>query len=289
MLDVRRLRLLLELSRRGTIAAVAEALSYSPSAVSQQLSVLEKEAGTRLLEPFGRRVRLTPEGEVLVEHAATILAELERAEAGLSAASGEVRGTLRIAAFQSAMLTLLPDALITLDHDHPDLRIESTEMEPEESLPMLQTGDFDLVLCEEYPGHPRAVPAGLERTDLIGDRLHLVVPEGWGQPALMDLTDAPFAMEPLGTNSRNWAQSICRTAGFEPDVRYTTSDLLVHLRMVERGLTAALVPDLARPQEHRGVTVCELDGEPRRHVFAATRIGAAKRPAIRVAIEALGG
>lgn len=133
MLDVRRMRLLLELSRRGTIAAVAEALAYSPSAVSQQLGVLEKEAGTALLEPFGRRVRLTPEGEALAAHAETILTELERAEADLSASSGEVRGTLRIAAFQSAVLTLLPDALIDLSRDHIDLRVEATEMEPEAS------------------------------------------------------------------------------------------------------------------------------------------------------------
>lgn len=289
MLDVRRMRLLLELSRRGTIAAVAEALAYSPSAVSQQLGVLEKEAGTALLEPFGRRVRLTPEGEVLASHAETILTELERAEVDLSASSGAVRGTLRIAAFQSAVLTLLPDALIDLSRDHLDLRVEATEMEPEESLPALLAGDFDLALCEEYPAHPRAVPRGLERTDLVTDGLRLAVPQSWGRPDLPDLANAPFAMEPVGSTSRDWAAAACRTAGFEPDVRYTTNDLLVHLRMVERGLAAAFLPDLAQPQDRPGVTLRPLDGRPVRRIFACTRIGSTRRPAIRAALETLAG
>lgn len=149
MLDLRRLRLLVELSRRGTIGAVAQALSYSPSTVSSQLGVLEKEAGVALLEPAGRRLRLTAAGELLVSHGVRLLTELERAETGLAALRGEVVGTVRVAAFQSAVLALLPPALLDLRARHADLRVEVTGLEPEVSLPALAGGDFDLVLAEE--------------------------------------------------------------------------------------------------------------------------------------------
>src|SRR5262245_41582082 len=127
MLDLRRLRLLRELARRGTITAVAESLSYSPSAVSQQLTTLEKETGLRLLEPAGRRVRLTAQADLLVAHAEVLLEAMERAEAALAQSLNETAGTLRVAAFQSAVLTLVPHALTQLGQQHPALRVEITE------------------------------------------------------------------------------------------------------------------------------------------------------------------
>lgn len=288
MLDVKRLRLLVELSRRGTIAAVAQALSYSPSAVSQQLAVLEKEAGAALLEPVGRRVRLTPQGELLVTHAETVLAELERAEAGLEASGKVVTGTVRLAAFQSAVLSLLPGALLHLAHQHPDLRVEVTEMEPERSLPALAAGDFDLVLGEEYPGHPRPRFPGVDRLDLLADELRLAVPAGWHARSLPDLAGQPFAMEPEGTTSRQWCLAVCREAGFEPDVRYTTTDLQIRVRLVSSGLAAALLPDLVDVTDRTAVTLRPLAGRPTRQVFTATRRGGRARPAVRALAEALG-
>src|SRR5918911_518503 len=154
MLDLRRLRLLRELARRGTIAAVAEALAYSPSAVSQQLAAREKEAGVRLLEPAGRRVRLTAQADLLVAHAEVLLEEMERAEASLARSLNQAVGTLRVAAFQTAVLALVPQALLDLESEHPSLRVEVTELEPEVALAALVTGEFDLVLGEEYPGLP---------------------------------------------------------------------------------------------------------------------------------------
>lgn len=287
MLDVRRLRLLVELSRRGTIAAVAEALSFSPSAVSQQLGVLEREAGTVLLEPVGRRVRLTPQGELLVAHAEEVLAGLERAETSLAASRGEVTGRVRLAAFQSAVLALVPEALTRLAEQHPTLRVEVTEREPEQSLPDLAAGDFDLVLGEEYPGHPRPRLRGLDREDLLTDQLHLAVPAAWGVRALGRLRDRPFAVEPEGTTSREWALGVCRTAGLEPDVRHVSTDLQIHLRLVETGLAAAFVPDLAGARGRPGVRLIALPGRPVRTVFTAVRVGARARPAIGAVIDAL--
>lgn len=287
MLDLRRLRLLVELSRRGTVSAVAQALSYSPSTVSSQLGVLEKEAGVALLEPVGRRVRLTAAGELLVPYAVRLLAELERAEAGLAALGGEVAGSVRVAAFQSAVLALLPPTLLDLRGRHPDLRVEVTELEPDVSLPALAGGDFDLVIAEEYPGHPLPRTLGVHREDLLTDRLDLVVPRDWGDRGLGDLAGRPLAMEPPGTPAREWAVRVCREAGFEPEVLVTTTDLQVQLRMVESGVAAALLPDLAEGAGRPGVRIVPLPGQPRRRVFTATRAGSHSRPAIGAVTEAL--
>jgi DNA-binding transcriptional LysR family regulator len=287
VLDVKRLRLLVELSRRGTIAAVAQALSYSPSAVSQQLSVLEKEAGVALLEPVGRRVRLTSEGELLVSHAQRILRELEQASTSLEAAAGTVEGTVRMAAFQSAVLTLMPPALIALQTERPALRVELSEMEPEQSLPALAAGDFDIVLAEEYPNRPQPRLMGVTREDLVGDDLELVAPARWGPSSIEAMATAPFAMEPRGTPAREWAEGVCRQAGFEPNVAYTSTDLQIHLRMVDSALAAALMPRLAGADRYRGVQAWPLPGLPTRRVFAAVRQGSAGRPAVKAVIEAI--
>nr|WP_281497327.1 LysR substrate-binding domain-containing protein [Ornithinimicrobium sp. F0845] len=286
-MDLRRLRLLVELSRRGTIGAVAEALSYSPSSVSSQLGVLEREAGVALLEPVGRRVRLTAAGELLVGHAVHLLAGVERAEAGLAGLHGEVVGTVRVAAFQSAVLTLLPPALLDLRGQHPELRVEVTELEPEASLPALAGGDFDLVLVEEYPGHPLPRTLGVDRAELLSDGLDLVVPRDWGHLEVGDLADRPMAGQPPGTPAREWAVRVCREAGFEPDITVTSSDLQVQLRMVERGLAAALLPGLSEASSHPGVRAVPLPGRPRRQVHTATRSGAGDRPAIGAVVCAL--
>src|SRR6201991_2792433 len=140
MLDLKRLRLLRELNARGTIGAVAEALTYSPSAVSQQLALLEREAGVPLLERAGRNVRLTAAAQTLVTHTDALLARGEEAEADLQPAAEQPSGTVRVAAIQSAGLYLLAPALRALRARHPALRVEVTDGEPEASLPGLGPG-----------------------------------------------------------------------------------------------------------------------------------------------------
>src|ERR687891_2319708 len=171
LLDLRKLRLLRELADRGTIAAVAEALAYTPSAVSQQLSALEREAGVPLLEKAGRRLRLTDAGVALAEHATALLARAEQAEAELERVQGEVRGTVRIAAFQTAALAFLPDLLRRVADRHPGLRIEYVEDDAEHALPALALGEVDLVVAEEYEHAPRPHHPGLVREPLREDRI----------------------------------------------------------------------------------------------------------------------
>lgn len=287
MLDLRRLRLLRELQRRGTVTAVAEALGYSPSAVSQQLATLEKEAKVALLEPAGRRVRLTAQADVLVEHAERLLAEMERTEAALARSLHDTVGTLRVAAFQTAVLALLPQTLLSLEREHPALRVEVTEAEPETALPALGSGQFDLVLAEEYPERPLPRPRDTDRLVLFTDELRLAVPGSWRERRLTSLAARPFVLEPPGTPAHDWSVALCRAAGFEPDVRHVSTDLQIHLTLVRAGLAAAFVPDLAGGRAHEGITLQRLPGRPARTVFAAVRLGAAEHPTVTAFTSAL--
>lgn len=293
MFDLHRLRLLRELKHRGTLAAVAAALSYSPSSISQQLSQLEAEVGVRLLEPVGRRVRLTARAELLVSHVEAVLERLERAEADLAGSLDELTGTLRIASFQTAALALLPGTLALLRDAHPRLRVHVTQAEPEESLPALLARDFDVVLSEEYPESPIPRPAELEQEDLGEDALRLthagLTAGADPAEALRSLADRPWVMEPEGTPARHRVTTLCRTAGFEPDVRFESSDLLLHLRLVEQGHAAAVLPDLlwhgAPPPK---LPLLPLpNGSRTRRLVTAVRRGGGHHPAVRACRAAL--
>jgi DNA-binding transcriptional LysR family regulator len=295
VLDLHRLRLLRELKHRGTLAAVAAALSYAPSSVSQQLSQLEAEVGVPLLEPVGRRVRLTEQAEILVAHTEAVLERLERAEADIATSLTDLIGTLRIASFQTAALALVPTALGLLRDLHPHLRVHVTHMEPEKALPALQARDFDLVLAEEYPRNPNPRPAELEQEDLLSDPLHLALPQTADSPdtespmaALRSLANHPWVMEPEGTAARHWAMTLCRNAGFEPDVRFETTDLLLHLRLVEQNHAAAFLPDLVWSGQPPTVTLRQLPRDRRtRRVFTVVRRGRSQHPAVLACRDAL--
>ncbi|MEU1184579.1 LysR family transcriptional regulator [Streptomyces sp. NPDC005820] len=295
MFDLHRLRLLRELKHRGTLAAVATALSYAPSSVSQQLSQLEAEVGVPLLEPVGRRVRLTAQAEILVAHTEAILERLERAEADIATSLTELTGTLRITSFQTAALALVPAALGLLRDRHPHLRVHVTHMEPEKALPALQARDFDLVLAEEYPGNPKPRLAELEQEDLLDDPLHLALPMSVGAgdtegptAALRSLAGHPWVMEPEGTAARHWAMTLCRDAGFEPDVRFETTDLLLHQRLVEQQHAAAFLPELVWSGLPPTVPLRQLPrGRRIRRIFTVVRQGSSRHPAIRACRDAL--
>jgi len=280
MLDLRRLRLLRELKIRGTIAAVAEALAYSPSSVSQQLALLETEAGVPLLVKSGRRVQLTPQAEVLVAHTELLLDRVELMEAELVTSLTEVRGTVRLAVFQSAALGIIPQALTLLASEHPELRVEITQREPENALFEVWARDFDLVIAEQYPGHAAPRQPDLDRVGLCEDELRLGTPSGSGIRSIADAATVPWVMEPRGTASRHWAEQVCRQAGFEPDVRFETADLQAHIRLVESGHAAALLPDLVWAGREPSVRLVPLDGNPTRTVFTSVREASSERPTI---------
>jgi DNA-binding transcriptional LysR family regulator len=289
MYDVRRLRLLKELADRGTLAEVAAALRFSPSTVSQQLAILEREVGVPLLVPSGRRVVLTPEAQTLADRAGEVLSLLERAEAEVAARTVTVSGTVRLAIFQSAALALLPQTLTLMARDHPQVRVEMVQHEPEAALHRTATRDFDLVVAEQYPGHATAWHEGLDHRPLVQDPIRLAVPTDSGMAALAEAAGAAWVLEPRGAASRHWAEQQCRLAGFEPDVRYESADLEVHMRLVESGNAVAMLPDLVwagRPAPGRTIVPA---GSPAREVFTAARTSGAARPAVvalRAALEA---
>lgn len=300
MLDVRRLRLLRELEVRGTIAAVATALHQSPSSVSQQLAQLEKEAGVPLLRKVGRRVQLTPQAEILVEHTGALLERLTMAETDLVASLKEATGTVRLAVFQSAMLALMPQMLHTLAERHPRLRVTMTQREPETALLEAFAHDFDLVVAEQYPGHGAPWHRDLDRVPLTEDAIRLAVPSGsaWEHvQRLEDTAAVPWVVEPRGAASRHFAEQTCRHAGFEPDIRFETADLQAHIALVESGNGVALIPDLMWIRDNRRgvratsrqrrIRLIELDGAPRRTVFSAARHSMAERPSILACRDAL--
>lgn len=292
MLDVHRLRLLVELSRRGTLSAVADALSYSKASVSQQLAALERELGLPLLRRVGRGVQLTPQGSVLVAEAIGILDQLEHAEVAVAESLTEVTGTVRLAVFQSTAHSLLPRALDALARRHPALRVEVTESDPETGLVGVSSRDFDLILAEQYPGHTRPLHRDLDRVALAHDALALArrpgsTPHADPGRALWSTRDDPWVLEPPGTASRAWAEQLCRSAGFEPDVRYAVADLTAHVRLIHAGLAVGLLPELFWAGDAPTVDLLPLPGEPRREIFSSARRVSADAPAIRAVRRAL--
>ena len=287
MLEIKRLRLLWELDARGTIAAVAEALSYTPSAVSQQLAILEREAGIPLLRKTGRRLELTPAAQALVAETESLLAGLERAESALHRGHPEVSGTVRVAVFQSVMLAIMPEVLRTLRQRYPALRVEMVQYEPETALRETWARSFDLVVAEQYPEHSTRHFTGIERELLIDDPLQLALPTTdaagglfEGVESLEDARDLPWVMEQPGAASRHWAEQRCRLAGFEPDVRYETPDLQAHVRLIESGNAVAFLPGLVHGGMRPTVRRIDLDERPHRTVFTAARESMSGHPAL---------
>lgn len=292
MLDVNRLRMLVELSRRGTLSAVADALSYSKASVSQQLSALERDVGVPLLRRVGRGVQFTPQGNVLVTEAIGILDRLEQAEVAVAESLTEVTGTVHIAVFQSTAHSLLPGALNALRDQHPALRVEVTESDPETGLVGVSSRDFDLILAEQYPGRTRPIHADLDRVVLVHDAIALArhpgtAEEGDAVAALWSTRDEPWVLEPAGTASRAWAEQLCRTAGFEPDVRFEVADLTAHVRLIRAGLAVGLLPELVWAGEPPTVALTALPDEPRREIFSSARRVSAAAPSIRAVRRAL--
>ncbi|GAB3596932.1 LysR family transcriptional regulator [Microbacterium tumbae] len=289
MLNLDRLLLLQELHRRGSVTAVAAALSYSPSTVSHQLKVLEREVGAVLVERVGRGVRLTREGGLLAEHAVRIFGEIERAEAAVASVRAVAEGDVRVAALQTASLALLPRAIEVLERRSPHPRMFVSRIEPARALGALAAREFDIVIGEEYPGLVLPSVSGVERRPLLEDPLVMVSPAVRGVSAsTSEATGAlPWTMEPLGSHARSWCLAMCRRLGIEPEVRYESDDLLVQLRLVETGHAVAILPKLLLDSERAEVERADLPGRPARSVFTAHRSGSERTPAISAVLDAL--
>ncbi|WP_196790053.1 LysR family transcriptional regulator [Streptomyces caniscabiei] len=286
------MRLLRELAQRGTVTSVAAALAYSPSAVSQQLAVLEEEIGTRLFEPDGRRIRLTEQAHILVAHTATVLEQLERAETDILASLDTVVGTIRLATIQTAALALVPATLTSLAEDHPGLQIQLTQAEPEVALPGLLAREFDLVCGENYVDYPTSRSSEMNFDVVAEDPIRVAFlrpPEGRepDEVALVDLVHSPWVLEPEGSPGRDWAMAACRQAGFEPRVAHETPDVLVQAQLVASGHAAAFLPDLTWFGREPTFHLRQMSASHVRQIVTTCRAGSHRNPALVAVRDAL--
>ena len=296
MLDPHRLRLLAEFADRGTIAATATACGYTPSAVSQQLAALEREAGTGLLDRTARSAELTDAGRRLAGHARRILAMMETAEADLSAWAQEPEGRVVVTAFPSAAAAFAP-ALAHSLRVHPALTLLMRQSQPDEGPRPVSSGEADIALVDDWSGRlaqPRAGHPGLLQFHrLIRDPLVLVVPPGHpvaGQQRiqLRKLRDEAWMVAPAGEPSRQAVDRLLAATGGIPQVSWEFEGLGTILSLVAQGIGIAAVPRLALAAGASRVVVRDLPGSvPARDVYAVVRASSVRRPAISVVLAAL--
>lgn len=292
-MDVRKLRLLSELDARGTVVEVASTLHMTPSAVSQQIAALSREVGVQLIEPDGRRVRLTAAGKVLVEHAHDILAEVERAWAGLASYATGDRARVRIAGHDGVVAGLGLDVAVRIRQVRPHLLVSLHEVTPDESVAMVLRGEIDVAVGAEASFGAVAGNGGLLATSVVIDHFDLVL------PACHRLAYAPsVALSDLATDTwvflndglcRDIGLAACQAAGFRPAVAHALGDWAATLAAVRLGLGVALVPTLMLTELPAEVVARTPVGGPlRHHIVAITRAGAEHAPHIAVVLEALG-
>ena len=298
MLDPRRLRLLREFAERGTIAATAAALGYTPSAVSQQLAALEREAGAILLDRTARAAELTDAGRRLVEHAERILAMIEAAEADLSLAGPA--GRVTVTAFPTAAVAFGP-ALVRRVRAHPGLTLLLRETQREEGLRLVRTGEADVALIADWSGRRtsaeparRAGTGALRYYPLIRDPVVLVLPRGHpaadpARPVDLDkLRDEPWLAAPAGEPSRQAVDRLLASAGGMPQAPWEFEGLSTILSLVARGIGIAALPRLTLVVGDRRVAVRELPRPTQaREVYAVARASSVRRPSVAVILAAL--
>ncbi|WP_229069312.1 LysR family transcriptional regulator [Actinoplanes sp. DH11] len=262
MLDVTRLTVLVAVARHGSVTAAARALHYAQPSVSHHLARLEAETGSRLVQRVGRGIRLTDAGRLLADRAEEILGRLAAAEAELATHTGLLAGRVRLAAFPSALSTLVPAAAAGFAAAHPGVDLRFTEAEPPEAVRLLRGGEVEVALVFAHPDEASPDLDGLRHEPLLTDGTNLVTPPDWTGDRLADHRDRPW----IGGCERCRARLVtaCAAEGFVPDVRFTTDDYVAVQALVAAGMGATTLPGLAlAAHRHPGVRVVPLPGAGR--------------------------
>jgi DNA-binding transcriptional LysR family regulator len=292
VLNVSRLRVLRELAHRGTIAAVAEALWLTSSAVSQQLSALERETRVQLVERAGRGVRLTAAGKVLAEHSERVFEALDEATAALRALQAEPSGRLRVASFPSVVRVVLPQVIARLRSRFPDLRVEVEDLEGEQSLEAIRLGHIDVAIIDDLTWNASRRQDGLRRTELFGNPLVVAFARGgtWAQRDEVPWTELEGVPQVAEHRSSVFARSVedeCSRAGIEPQVHARVHDAGAMLALVEGSEMVAVLPELAVHGQPHAIEWRPLTPVVQRHLIAATRVGHDQMPAVRELLQEL--
>lgn len=295
MMDLAALRSLDAVQEHGSVVAAAQALGFTPSAVSQQIKRLERQSGVALLERVGRGVILSGPGRILVEQGARIAAELERLETDLHAHAGEVTGDLALVGFSTAMRGLIGPVAADLMATHPGLRIRLREAEPWDAVDDVASGRADVAVVHRWGDVPIAIPDHLDRTTVHRDEAEVIVRDdhrlaGRRTVTPHDLADERWIATPEGTICRQWLQRMYAGTGRLPVIEHTSMEFESHLALVSAGLGIALVPRLGRsslPANTRAVSV--TDPAPEREVLAVWRRSQERSPAVRALVAGLKG
>src|SRR5215207_7965780 len=291
MLDVRRMLVLREVALRGSFSAAAEALSFTQSAVSQQIAALEREAGCSLVQRNARGIRLTEAGEALVRHTDAILARLSEAEAELEAINGVRGGRLRLASSESAAASIMPLAIAAFRAAHPGVELSMIVIEPEDAAPLLKTGELDLALG--YDSRVRGEVDGIARTQLLSDPMFVAMPADHPLARkrglkLADLADDPWIGSVMDCECNRLVNRACAVAGFEPRIEFETDDYTAMQGFVAAGVGVCLIAELGLTSIRDDIVIRSLGREtPVREVFAATLLDAHRTPATQAMLEIL--
>jgi DNA-binding transcriptional LysR family regulator len=285
-----RLRLLVDLEAHGTVRAVAQHANLSASAVSQQLSVLERETRSQLLERTGRRVRLTAAGVILARRAREILVQMDAAEAELRGLGDEPAGAVTLAVFQSAVHSLAVPAVSRLGRRYPDVEVVLLELEPHESMQALRRGEVDVIVTTTDFAGAELDPA-IDLVPIGADAIVVVLPAGHPGVAhdtidLSTCADQRWTFDVTGSYMSDLATRLCREAGFEPRVVCRFNNYMIALQHVEAGLSIALLPSLAVDPRFEVVTR-QLRAPVPRRIVAAVRRQLTSQPAVNAVLEEL--
>ncbi len=293
MFDLRKLRLLRELDRHGTVIATAQALHLTPSAVSQQLAGLAREVGVPLLERRGRGVVLTSQARVLIRHGGAVLEELARTRAALDSWSNGTVGEVRVGSLSTGIGAMLGPAIVQLRQERPALEVSVDEEGAADSLERLDAGELDLIVTVDHPGAPSRSDARYVRLDLVADVMDVALPKAHplAAQAVLDLADLA-AESWVGPASNDLCGHVfygaCASAGFTPDVRHHCQEWDAVAALVAAGAGIALIPRLAQPLRQEGVVLRPLEGAPAtRILYALARAGNAEDAGIAAVLEAL--
>ncbi|WP_106582342.1 LysR family transcriptional regulator [Murinocardiopsis flavida] len=247
MLDANRLRVLVEVAHAGSISGAAERMSFTPPALSQQLTKLEREVGCVLVERGRTGVRLTGAGRVLLAYGERVLGELRDAEAAVRAAAGEAPRRLALGAFASAGKVLVPGAIVAFGRTHPHVRLALSDVEPPDGYGLVTSGDLDLLVTHRYPGVTLPAATGLHREQILVDPLLLVLPEDHpaarsARPGLGDVAGEEWICGAPGISNRVALEAAARAEGVSVEVAYETRDYEVMLALIRAGVGVGLVP-----------------------------------------------
>jgi DNA-binding transcriptional LysR family regulator len=293
MIDLRRLRVLRAVAHYGTITAAAKAMHFTTSAASQQLRQLGRELGVELLEPYGRRVRLTAAARSLLAHADAIESRWEQAEIELRAIGDEPAGPVWLCGIPTAVATLLAPVLPRLRARHPRLRPRIREVEQQQGFDLLFDGAVDIAVIEATIDNPTVADTRFDQRPLLDDTFDLVVPTehrlaGRAEIDLVEAADDDWIIPTNECTCRQHTLAACGAAGFTPEIAHNALEWNAIAHLIAHGLGVALIPRLAYLPPHLPITRLRLTGGgPSRKLLTYTRAGGGEQPAIAAVLDEL--